>query len=328
MKKALLFFILILSLFTPFWAFSDNIRGDVVKHVMLSDQQSGSGQEFSLNIENVFAVSIDKDSEFIAGFEIEIKVPSSLRTYSNSFAFNIYNKISPAVSTGIGTYYGRKYHSLILPEAARFFIRLPYEAPLDSETEPYTTVLSDVLVYNDSPLMVTVLPMMKGFPSSLYSSSFSIRVSPILKDSGNLNLSVDVPEGLNMDELTIEIDGINHTETKGIRLASGSHSLSIEIPGGRGVSRNFTIRKGETTELKLAIEELESWASIDVPENTQIYIDGEKIELEASGRILMTPGEHTVLFKIDNYKISKKFDIQPGKDCKISLFLDIFIEEN
>lgn len=328
MKKLFLILSLILTLFVSATVFSENIRGDVVKHVILDDNTSANGPEFSMNIEDVFAVSFDKDSEFISGFEIEVKVPSSLRNYGNSFALNIYNRISPEITSGIGTYYGRKYNSFILPEAARFYVKVPYSAPIEGETQPYTTVLSEVLEYADSPLMVTVLPMMKGFPSSLYNSNFTISVSPILKDSGRLEISVILPDGLNRDEMTLSIDGKESSFSSGIKLVSGSHSLNLEIAGGRSISRNFNIKRGETTKLQLEIEKLESWASIDVPENTIIYMDGEKIELTADARILMTPGEHTVLFKIGDYKISKKFDIQPGKDCKISLFLDIFVEEN
>ena len=328
MKRLLLKCILVLTLLAPASLFSDNIRGEVVKHVILSDRTSTEKQEFSISIEDVFAVSFDRDSEFIAGFEIEVSVPSSLRNYSNSFAFNIYSGISPEIASGIGTYYGSKYYSFIMPEAARFFIRLPYSESLEGEKGPYTTILSDVLEYRDSPLMVTVLPMMKGFPSSLYSSNFNISITPLLKDSGILELSLDIPDSLSNAEPVISIDGTRQDTRTGFRLTSGSHSLNIDIPGGRSISRTFSIGRGETKLLQLSIEKLESWAVIDVTENTQIFMDGEKTDLPPDGRIRLSPGEHTVLFKIDDYKISKKFEIQPGKDCKISLFLDIFIEEN
>ena len=327
MKKQFLKCILILSLLSPA-VFAENIRGDVVKHIFLADETGSAEQKLTMNIEDVFAVSVDKDAGFIAGFEIEVKVPQSLRAYSSSFAFNIYKGISPAIESGMGTYYGTRYHSIMMPEAARFFIRIPYGARLEGEDGPYTTILSDIIEYRDSPMMVTILPMMKGFPSSLYNSSFDISVSPILKDSGFLDLSINIPEGLSAEELVISIDGKRSLTKTGIRLTSGSHSLNIEIPGGRSINRNFTVKRGETTKLQLSLEKLDSWAVIDVPENTQIFMDGELLELPPERRVQLAPGEHTVLFKIDDYKISKKFNIQPGKDCKISLFLDIFIEEN
>ncbi|MDC7226686.1 MAG: hypothetical protein PQJ61_07965 [Spirochaetales bacterium] len=328
MKKLTAIFILLITLFIPFSVFAENIRGDVVKHIVLTDNFSQDGAEFLMNIEDVFAISFKDDTEFISGVEIEVNVPSGLRSYGSSFAFNIYNRISPEISSGIGTYYGRKYHSFILPEAARFYIRLPYKTKIEGESGPYTTVLSNVLEYGDSPVMVTVLPMMKGFPSSLYNSNFSIKVKPILADSGNLDLNIDIPEGLSYEDLTVKIDGKNRAALDNLKLTAGSHSLNISIPGGKNIVRNFSISRGETTILNLVVEGLESWASIDVPEKTLVYMDGEKIELSPEKRIKMTPGEHTVLFKIDDYKISKKFEVQPGKDCKISLFLDIFVEEN
>ena len=331
MKRLVPVFIIIFSLFALISAAGDNIRGDVVKHVVLSDTSEPGEYTFSMNIEDVFAVSFDKESSFIRGFEIEVKVPSSLRNYSGSFAFIIYKQISPEVTSGIGTYYGRKYNSFIMPEAAKFYMQIPYNERLSAERAPYTTIFSDVLKYSDSPLMVTVLPMMKGFPSSLYSSSLTVRISPILKDSGNLSVIFDIPENLDSRQLEFRVDGgrtgVSNNRAN-IALSAGTHSLEVEIPGGRQINRTVTIRAGETANLAIEIEELKSLATIDVPENTIVYMDGLRLENTSEGPIPIAPGEHTVLFKIGDYKISKKFDILPGKDCKISLFLDIFIEEN
>jgi len=333
MKKQLFFVLLFIFLVSAFPAASENIRGEVISNIVLSDSSLSENNELTMGIEDVFAVSVDEEARFIRGFEIEVKVPSELRRYGSSFAFNIYKQISPEISEGIGTYYGRKYDSIILPDSAKFYIRIPTGEQLPAEDNLYTTVFTRLTGKSDYPMMFTILPMMKGFPSSLYNSGFTVSVSPIFRNSGILNLELIIPEGLDPASLRLMIDneaenGFSEDGTREYKLTAGSHSLTLDITGGRSISRSFEISSGKTTRLSLKVEKLESTVFIDVPENTIIYIDGEKVDSEAGNMMNIEPGEHLVLFKIGDYKISKKFEILPGKDCKISLFLDIFIEEN
>lgn len=328
MKKIIvgLFTFFLLFSFSPLY--SENIRGEVVKHVKLNDASADGENEFTMSIEDIFAVSVESGSEFIRGYEVEVGTPADLRRYGSSFAFSVYKQISPEISGGIGTYYGRKYNTVILPESAKFYIRVPVGERLPQAQTPYTTVFTGTTSGGDYPMMFTILPMMKGFPSSLYNSGFSVSVTPIFKEAGMLKLDIIVPEGLNETDLQLSIDKKTADAGGEHKLASGSHMLTADIPGGKSISRSFTVTPGETTNLTIEIEKLESTVFIDVPENTIIYIDGEKTESGTENRMVIEPGEHIVLFKIGDYKISKKFEILPGKDCKISLFLDIFVEEN
>ncbi len=331
MKKRLLFFIILFSILSIYFTAADNIRGKVVKHILLTDSSSTAPKSFSMSIEEVFAVSFDKNSSLISGFEIEVTMSPYFRDYSGSFAVNLYKKISPEISSGIGTYYGKKYDSFILPDASKFYIQIPYNQRLNSKNSLYTKVFKEVIDYKDSPVMVTILPIMKGFPSSLYNSSLSFKVRPIFKESGSLDITLAIPEDLDKRQLELSINGgrLKVVDNKaGIALPSGRHNLNIEIPGGKSINRYFEIKAGENLKLNLKIEKLESFATIDVPENTTVYIDGERLANATEKKLSLEPGVHTVLFKIGDYKISKKFDILPGKDCKISLFLDIFVEEN
>ena len=331
MKKALITFLLFFALLLPYSLCADNIRGNVVNNILLTDTNTADKFEFSMSIEDVFAVSIDKNSQLIKGFELEFSVPPGLRSYRNSFALNIYKQVSPAVSTGVGTYYGKKYHSFILPDTVKFYIQIPYKVNLDNENSPYTTIINNITSFSDTPMMVTILPMMKGFPTSLYSNNFKVSVKPLLKDVGTLFYRIDLPEGLNASQLSVKIDDNSSSFSPSgtrVNLTEGSHAITVEIPGGKTVSRNFSVSTGKTTELDIEIEKLQSFAVFEIPDVATVYLDGEKQQLGPDSMIEVEPGMHTVLFKVGDYKISKNFNISPGKDCKISLFLDIFVEEN
>ena len=328
MKRKLSALILII-IYSAAAAYGENIRGKVVESISLSDSSSGNAVSFLMNIEDVFAVTVDQASDFVEDFEVELKLPSDLREYSNSFALSIYKRISPEVSTGIGTYYGSKYETLFLSDAAKIYIQIPYLKKLETETSPFTTVISSPLAKADLPVMFTILPLMKGFPSSLYSSSFEISVSPVLSDSGVLNISINTADSLSDAEYTLRVDNSRLSASeKTVTLKTGTHTVSLDMEGAAPLRKTVTIRKGETLELNLEPVILKSSAMLDVPENSDVFIDGEKIEYPAGKTLELLPGEHVVLIKYGDYKISKKITVTPGKDCKISLFLDIFVEEN
>ncbi|MDC7125904.1 MAG: hypothetical protein PQJ46_10060 [Spirochaetales bacterium] len=331
MKKALYLLFVVLLILSPGLLMADNIRGNVVKNVILSDSTKSDDYVFTMGIEDLFAISIDRDSSLIKGFEIEIKVPSSIRSYSGSLSFEIFKQIGTAISTGTGTYFGDKYQTVFLPEASKFYIQIPYGEHLEKNVSPYTEVLDNIVTYKDTPLMIAVEPMMKGIPSSLYNSDFTVQVYPLYKENGKLKLNISIPEDLDANNLKVSIDGksikMDGTSTEKT-LSSGRHSVSAEIEGGLSSNKTFTITPASTSEVELTLDNLESFITLDAPENTTIYIDSNKVEFQPNKAMKIPPGDHTVLFMIGDYKISKNFTVSPGKDCKISLFLDILVEEN
>ena len=327
MKKFILLVHTILLLAPAYYAFGDNIRGNVVNSIEIGDSSAGKEISFTMNIEDIFSVTVDRDSRLVKGFETEIRIPADMRDYGNSFALMLYKKISPQVRTGIGTYYGSRYGTISLPDASRFFIRVPFRDQLPKESVPYTNVMGEVLSAGDFPVMFTLLPLMKGFPSSLYSSKFQVTVRPLLKDYGKAVLDIQHSDGIKTEDITVLIDGVSIDTGKSEHLLpAGEHSIDITAPGIPGTNRIFTVTAGKTETVNIDLELPESRVFVDAPPSAAVYIDGEKIETAGNNSLVLPPGEHLVLFKIDDYKISKKFVIEAGKDCKISLFLDIFIE--
>lgn len=323
-KKLLVFLVLVLS--TPL-LFSENIRGDVVKRIHLTNNFSADENSFSMKIEDVFSISCDENIDFLKGVEIEIEIPAVFNDFKSSIAFEIFKQIAPEVSNGIGTYYGKKYNMVFIPESSKFYLQIPFNNSLEQEKIPYTTVFTEVLDIKDFPLLISVIPVTKGFSSALYNKEIKIRVSPILEKTGTLDYNIILDEQLNSDLLNLSIDGkkISTKLSDTISLTSGRHILSAEISGGLTSTETFSIRPDTTTSVTIEINSLDSFLIIDVPENTGIYLDGELRELEKGNIISTKPGEHTILFMIGDYKISKRFSVSPGKDCKISLFLDILV---
>jgi len=42
----------------------------------------------------------------------------------------------------------------------------------------------------------------------------------------------------------------------------------------------------------------------------------------------VTEGQHTVIIREGDYSLTKKFSVERGKSYKVSLFLDILVQEN
>ncbi len=91
---------------------------------------------------------------------------------------------------------------------------------------------------------------------------------------------------------------------------------------------SFVISRGNTTKLDITMEQLLPTVIFEAPEGSEIILDGEKIDLLASKVLKIKPGDHVVRMKLGDYSLSKKFTIDAEKKYKISLFLDILIQEN
>ena len=109
------------------------------------------------------------------------------------------------------------------------------------------------------------------------------------------------------------------------KLNSPAHSR------GKGYKKqviSFGISKGERTVLNLEMEKAVSFLVVEAPGNTGVFYDGEKLPFPAQNRFEVQEGEHILLFRLGDYKLSKKIEVAPGKTYKISLLLDILMQED
>jgi hypothetical protein len=66
----------------------------------------------------------------------------------------------------------------------------------------------------------------------------------------------------------------------------------------------------------------------EAPDTAEIFLDGQKLDGLPKKPMSVTEGEHTVIMRVGNYSLTKKFSVERGRSYKISLFLDISVQEN
>jgi hypothetical protein len=111
-------------------------------------------------------------------------------------------------------------------------------------------------------------------------------------------------------------------------LEEGLHVLRITSPHFADYSANFTIEAGEYTDLRAVLVGKSSRFIAEVPEGTRIFLDGELIENPGPDGIEIEPGEHTAVFKIGDYSLSRSFSVLPGTTCTLSVDMEIEVNSH
>jgi len=326
MKKIVIGLIILFISIASAWG--DTIRGPYGGTIELNESGTFS-QEIRLKLEDVAAVQLGNvQPELVKAIELEVKIPNAVRKYRDSFALFFYRNIHPKPGKDTTSYRGEQAAFEIIPYRNRVYFQLPVKTNVSLPVSPDTVGLSKLFRPDHLPLIITILPVMKGIPSFIASSEFRIRGRALLEESGRLEIKLSYPEEESHGSFTIFIDGkLIDIEERIIPLAVGIHSLSLTSDVYRPAVMNFGIETGKETVLDISLEKQVPRIFMEKPEGTIVFIDGEKIDLPSGAGMEISEGEHTVLFKLGDYSLSKKVYIERGKDYDISLFMDIIVRD-
>ncbi|MFO7849010.1 MAG: PEGA domain-containing protein [Spirochaetia bacterium] len=274
-------------------------------------------------------VGIDfENSDLIKGIEIRVDVPEPVMEFRESFLFRIFSNLDEDPDNSIKYYYGNEVLKKTFPKDRTLDVAIPLSG--DDVWAPDSlgvTTVDPPISREQFPLLLTIEPEMKGIPQRVSEAPFEFTVKPVLYDRGKLSLIL--PEDSNEEELTVEIDGDTFSPTKDMyTLKTGIHELTVSSPSTNPFSTTFGIEQGEITKIKAELEPARSYISFEAPEGAEVYFNGKKIEKEDHRNFTAEPGEHVVLVKLDDYSLSKNFQLKRGKNYKISLFFDILVEED
>ena len=117
-------------------------------------------------------------------------------------------------------------------------------------------------------------------------------------------------------------------DSAGFELSAGIHTLSITSNHYEEVNKTFGIGKGQTTMVEIALKRLVPTLIFEAPDTAQIFLDGQKLDPVPTKPLPVTEGSHTVIIRVGNYSLTKKFAVERGRSYKVSLFLDILVQEN
>jgi len=313
--RFLLLFFIILNAFLG----AENLRGELagIISVVAEDEQNTG---FDLNIDELAAFNIATENPFLIGIELRMDIPRELQEYRNSFALYLYQDITPLPSLNIKDYRGQRILMHILPSQNQISIKIPL-VENHNIVKDATSVVSTSLRPGNFPLMLSILPIMKGIPNSAYTFPLHVTALPIYAEKGGLSVQLEGEDEL-INDCRLYIDSVEIALSNSyIPLNTGMHTLMIVSPDAGSYEYTIPIEQGKIYQLSHKLEMLP--CSIEVPEKLMfpVRIDGQEL---GSGEWELSPGEHLVeLVLAENYILEERFQINPGE--KMLLELDLLL---
>lgn len=152
-------------------------------------------------------------------------------------------------------------------------------------------------------------------------AEISVRV--LKKKAGILRLTVN---GGKFPAIFLDDKAAPADWKSGVSLSEGYHHVRVECEGFRSESRRVWIEKGEETTLSVSLVSVEPSLVFKAAEPWIVVLDGRKTEGK-NREITVSEGEHSVEFRLDSYKIQRKFYAKKGKRYSITLETSVMIGE-
>ncbi|MCK5198092.1 MAG: hypothetical protein KAR21_07065 [Spirochaetales bacterium] len=318
MKKRFLtvffLFIFILS------AFSDNIRGEVSSLITINSEKSVTNFKL-FDLTGISAVQ----NPFLEGLDLTLTIPEELMKYRDSFMINIYYRLDNNPDELLKVYKGSNLLSTTIPVSRKMFISIPLTGISNTDSIPGSIICPAVDI-SELPLLLSITPVMKGIPSSVLTSVFELEILPVISNKGILNLDITSPAS--DEKYTILLDGKKITNDREFILTTGIHQIKVVSDSYKEISRSFVIERGESNKISISLESLLPTVVFEAPHGAEIFLDGKKLEYISGNGIQIEPGEHVVRIELSDYFLSRKFTVLAEKNYKVSLFLDILVQDN
>ncbi|MCK5737082.1 MAG: hypothetical protein KAH21_11415 [Spirochaetaceae bacterium] len=312
--------ILVLSIFISMPAQAENIRGEI------SGTAEINGSGISFNPEDLVIIESGKIPAFQEGIELRLEIPEALNRYQNSFALLIFRDVTPSPSQENRSYIGTRAYMRLLPSRSSAFIRIPFSENHGITGDALTDVLPLPVTTGQFPLLITVLPVMKGIPDSAFQENLSISAVPLWKDEGALTVDIANPSGNPEEIVNITVDGRDITPGEELILSAGIHRIRASSTHAPTVEKTIAIEPGQVLSLSLPLDYRPPELTVSIPDGAFILLDGEIIETSESIAILETlPGDHMITYSLGNLEVNRHFTVRPGGKVKIELIIDIEI---
>lgn len=300
--------------------FSENIRGSVAGSV------TEGGEPVMFNPEQLVVVENRETGDFRDGVELRVQIPEGLRRYQNSFALMIFKNVNPVPSSDTQSYRGGRAFMRLLPTRDTMFVRIPFSDSHEITGDALTDVLPVAVDADDFPLLVTVLPVMKGIPDRAFSETLTISAVTLLRNEGTLTVNLTNPTGDPDEVLTISIDGTPVAPGTPIALEAGLHHVRVDSSAAPTIEKNIALEPGEEAILEIELDYRAPEVVVTVPDGAQLLLDGKLISgSDTPTSLAVEPGNHTVTYKLGDFEVSRTFNIRPGGKVNIDLSVDISI---
>lgn len=300
----------------------------VVAGIAALQSDNAEGTRLVMGYDDAIAVTLPKESPFIQGFEIELKLPPALASAPGAFAYELWRRIDPVPDKGRYGYRGERIITQPLPARAGLVLQIPVRRDNSMKSGPYATVIPTLVEAKDFPFFFKLVPITKGSSSEVEAAQIQVRVRPILTDEGGLRIILKYPEGqLERGAIVAMVDDKKVDPAAALTLKAGGHRLLVSSETYRDESRSFSIEQGRSLDLLIELQDTTPILLIEAPDSALVLIDGARVDHVAKPQMAIEAGEHSASCKIGDYSLSRKFTVARGKTYKLILSIDLQVQE-
>jgi len=325
MKPRLYAALCLVSLLVPLEAetFRTTLKGSIEVSPLRPE-----GKSLTMTYIDAVVVTLSPESAFLRGIELELKVPQIYLKYRSSVGLSLYNGLKELPKPGVVDFQLDRLAFEILPAKLQAVYQIPLRQGHGLKTSPYVTVPTGILQPAAFPLVIRLMPLIKGLSEEVETMEFGLTVRPIVADEGALRLRVRPPESMKDKPFTVLIDDVVVPDFSRERiLKTGEHYLSIISEDFRTENRTFVIEKARTLDLTVDLRDTTPVLQFEAPENTRVYLDDVLLATTRQA-VMVEPGQHTVRFQVGDYSVTKQLTIEKGKTYTIALTVDVLIKED
>jgi hypothetical protein len=285
-----------------------------------------AGSSISLSYISSTVISLVNDSRFLRGVELIITVPQAYLAYRDSLAVAVYADIGQVPSDGVTDIEAAMIFLEPIPNKIQTVFQLPIRSGHGLHTTPYVTVPNHIIQPRSFPILVRIMPIIKGISEAIEKMRFTLTAKPVLSNEGALSLSFRYPEQLHGKPFVLLIDDILIERANDIHLLKeGEHHLLILSEDFRNENRTFFIERSKTLELTIDLQDPTPLIFFEAPQKTVIYFDNGLVNIDKP--LAAEPGKHEIKIQLNDYSIIRSITVQKGKKYKVSLLVDLNISE-
>lgn len=302
----------------------------VVSAVVQISSDRPEGETVSLGYADAVAIVLPTPSPFIQGIEIDLRIPKPLQSAQGAFAWALYKAVSPAPSAERFSYDGERMLIQALPPRTGIVLQIPVSPRHSLRTGPYATVLPVLLAAGDFPALFKLSALAKGLTPEQEQSRYQVKVRPLFTDEGALRLTILLPDAVEapsppnvyVDERKLE------SWQDLVFLKKGMHTVQVTGEGMRDETRTIAVESGKVFALEIKLQGTKPILVFEAPANAVILLDDQPVEHSGGARIYVEPGERTIVCRIGDYTITRKFTALRGKTYHVVFSVDVQIQEN
>ena len=311
---------------------AETLWGPVTEHRTVP-LEHGSEVTFILTMGEIGVVSFDTAPRFVDALEVEIAIPDSIRTLLLPISLAVFSNVTISDDDPPMARDAHSAASHVAQNARRIVFSLPLR--LDHAVRPTadTIIAEPIMEYDGSPFAMTIIPLAKGMPDSARDAEFPVRVRPIFRNEGAIVLEFVSPEGsrigrelLGSHSVTIDGREVN-VDPDGIVVVPGVKRLRLQSETFLEYSANIGVERGVTMKHVVQLEHPHAKVLISAPRGTTLFVNGEIVDA-TSREIMLRPGEHTVMFRVGDFSVTRRIRVEPKRTYNVSLTLDVLVNED